>query len=166
MSSICSSRFPIPCACKAIALSLVALALGSPAAAQRDEGVVDELARLLAAADTRVYDTALFREALRHPDPFVRRQAALAAGRIGDPQAVDPLVAALADSGSAVQAAAAFALGLLKSPRAIAPLLALARAAPAERQGPPQTEAVTAIAKRSEERRVGKECRSRWSPYH
>src|SRR2546425_5401495 len=146
MSSICSSRFPIPCACRAIALSLVALALGSPAAAQRDEGVVDELARLLAAADTRVYDTALFREALRHPDPFVRRQAALAAGRIGDPEAVDPLVAALADSGPAVQAAAAFALGLLKSPRAIAPLLALARAAPVERQGPPQTEAVTAIA--------------------
>ena len=23
-----------------------------------------------------------------------------------------------------------------------------------------------AVAKRSEERRVGKECRSRWSPYH
>src|SRR5438128_985236 len=146
MSSICSSRFPIPCACRAIALSLVALALGSPAAAQRDEGIVDELARLLAAADTRVYDTTLFHEALRHSDPFVRRQAALAAGRIGDPQAVDPLVAALADSGPAVQAAAAFALGLLKSPRAIAPLLALAHAVPAERQGPPQSEAVTAIA--------------------
>src|SRR5437667_145649 len=103
--------------------------------------------RYRAAADTRVYDTALFREALRHPDPFVRRQAALAAGRIGDLRAVDPLVAALAGSGPAVQAAAAFALGLLKSPRAIAPLFALARAAPAERQGPPQTEAVTAIAK-------------------
>src|SRR5437899_1427410 len=147
MSSICSSRFPIPCACRAIALSLVALALGSPAAAQRDEGVVDELARLLAAADTRVYDTARFRAALRQPDPFVRRQAALAAGRIGDPQAVDPLVAALADSGPGVQTAAAFALGLLKSPRAIAPLLALADAVPAERQGPPQSEAVTAIAK-------------------
>ena len=25
---------------------------------------------------------------------------------------------------------------------------------------------VTPLAKRSEERRVGKECRSRWSPYH
>src|SRR5204863_7647773 len=88
-----------------------------------------------------------FREALRHPDPFVRRQAALAAGRIGDAQAVDPLVAALADSGPAVQAAVAFALGLVKSRRAIAPLLALARAVPAVRQGPPQTEAVSAIAK-------------------
>ena len=26
--------------------------------------------------------------------------------------------------------------------------------------------AVTGLNKRSEERRVGKECRSRWSPYH
>ena len=26
--------------------------------------------------------------------------------------------------------------------------------------------AVTPIGNRSEERRVGKECRSRWSPYH
>src|SRR5437899_12786465 len=147
MSSICSSRFPIGCACRAIALSLVGLALGGAAAAQRDDGIVSELARLLAAADARVYDTARFRAALRQPDPFVRRQAALAAGRIGDPQAVDPLVAALADSGPGVQAAAAFALGLLKSPRAIAPLLALAHAVPAERQGPPQSEAVTAIAK-------------------
>src|SRR5256885_4626718 len=136
MSSICSSRFPIPCACRAIALSLVALALGGPAAAQRDEGVVDELARLLAAADTRVYDTALFREALRHPDPFVRRQAALAAGRIGDPQAVDPLVAALGDSGPAVPAAPAFPRRPLESPPALPPLFALAPPVPPERPGP------------------------------
>ena len=27
-------------------------------------------------------------------------------------------------------------------------------------------EAVTSMSHRSEERRVGKECRSRWSPYH
>jgi len=114
------------------------VSLCGPAAAQRDQGVADELARLLAAADTRVYDTALFRETLHHSDPFVRRQAALAAGRIGDTQALDPLVAALGDSAPAVQAAAAFALGLLRQPRAIAALLAVA---------PVQPEAVTAIAK-------------------
>src|SRR5712691_475309 len=147
MSSTCSSRFRIRCASRALGLSLAALSLCGSAAAQRDQGVVDTLARLLAAADMCVYDTALFRQTLRHPDPFVRRQAALAAGRIGDAQAVDPLVAALGDSRPAVQAAAAFALGVLKSPRAIAPLLALARAVPAARQGPPQAEAVTAIAK-------------------
>ena len=28
------------------------------------------------------------------------------------------------------------------------------------------TEAINLVAQRSEERRVGKECRSRWSPYH
>jgi cyclophilin family peptidyl-prolyl cis-trans isomerase/HEAT repeat protein len=139
MSSTCSSRFRIRCASRALALSLAGLALCGPAAAQGgDQGVVDALARVLAAADTRVYDTALFRETFRHPDPFVRRQAALAAGRIGDAQAVDPLVAALGDSAAAVQAAAAFALGLLKQPRAIAALVAVARV---------QTEAVTAIAK-------------------
>jgi len=138
MSSTCSSRFRIRCASRALALSLAALSLCGRAAAQRDQGVVDALARLLAAADTRVYDTALFRETLHHPDPFVRRQAALAAGRIGDVQAVDPLVAALGDSGPAVQAAAALALGLLKQPRALAALVAFA---------PVQTEAVSAIAK-------------------
>ena len=138
MSSTCSSRFRIRCASRALALSLTALSLCGPAAAQRDQGVMDGLARLLAAADTRVYDTALFRETLHHSDPFVRRQAALAAGRIGDAQALDPLIAALGDSAPAVQAAAAFALGLLKQPRAVATLLAFA---------PVQPEAVTAIAK-------------------
>jgi len=147
MSSTCSSRFRIPYASRVLALSLAALTVCGSAGAQRDQGLVDALARLLAAADTRVYDPALFRETLRHPDPFVRRQAALAAGRIGDGRAVDPLVSALADSAPAVQAAAAFALGLLKPPRTVASLLALARAVPAARQGPPQTEAVTAIGK-------------------
>ena len=31
---------------------------------------------------------------------------------------------------------------------------------------PPQPERPDAVQLRSEERRVGKECRSRWSPYH
>ena len=30
----------------------------------------------------------------------------------------------------------------------------------------PKLKTKKAAAKRSEERRVGKECRSRWSPYH
>lgn len=109
-----------------------------PGAAQQAERVTDELARLLAAADTRVYDATLFAEALRDPDPFVRRQAVLAAGRIGDSAAVGPLVAALADSASTVRATAAFALGLLKPERAVAALAPVARVEP---------EAVTAIAK-------------------
>jgi len=58
----------------------------------------------------------------------VRRQAALAAGRIGDVAAVDLLVPALSDTSDVVRAAAAFALGLLKDARAVAPLLQLVRA--------------------------------------
>ncbi len=147
MSSLCSSRSRIRFASRALALSFAVLALSRPVRAQRDEGPVDALARLLAAADARVYDPTLFREALRHPDPFVRRQAALAAGRIGDSAAVSSLIDVLGDSDAAVQAAAAFALGLLKPARALTALVALARAVPAERQGPPHAEAVTAIAK-------------------
>jgi len=118
-----------------------------PAAAQQDALVTDELARILAAADTRVYDETLFVRVLHDPDPFVRRQAALAAGRIGDSAAVGPLIASLGDSVFAVQAAAAFALGLLKQERAVSALAAFAGAGHGGHQGPPQLEAVTAIAK-------------------
>ena len=147
MCSTCSSRLPIRFACRALALPVAVWLLAPPAVAQRDERLVDPLARVLAAADARAYDSTLFREALHHPDPFVRRQAALAAGRIGDSAAVGPLIAALGDSGTSVRAAAAFALGLLRRAGAIAPLRALAQAAPAGRQGPAETEAVTAVAK-------------------
>ena len=122
---------------------MVLVLAARPAAAQRDEGTVELLARLLGAADARTFDSALARSTLGHPDPFVRRQAALAAGRSGDTAAVTPLVAALRDSNAAVQAAAAFALGLLKDPRALVPLAALTRTG----DGAPQCEAVTALAK-------------------
>jgi cyclophilin family peptidyl-prolyl cis-trans isomerase/HEAT repeat protein len=120
------------------------------AAAQRpstDETLVGQLAALLAAADARHLDAPVFRDALADPNPAVRRQAALAAGRIGDPAAVDLLVPVLGDPTPAVQAAVAFALGLLKDARALPPLLQLARAVPVGPQGPPQLEAVTAIAR-------------------
>ncbi|MBI1967440.1 MAG: peptidylprolyl isomerase [Gemmatimonadetes bacterium] len=121
---------------------------GAPLAAQQaDEALVAELARLLAAADARQFDAALLREALQHPNAGVRRQAALAAGRIGDPAAVDLLLPGLSDEDAGVQAAAAFALGLLRDTRAVEPLLGLVRGlAPAD-QGEPQIEAITAIAK-------------------
>src|SRR2546428_2204794 len=148
MSSPSSSRSLIRSACSVVVL-LGAAALGGRGAAaqQPDEALVSELARVLAAADARAFDPALFGEALRHPEPLVRRQAALAAGRIGDPAVVDALVEALGDSNQGVAAAAAFGLGLLKESRAVAPLLALVRSVPATSQGPPQTEAVTAFAR-------------------
>src|SRR5690349_24678637 len=99
MSSLSSSPFPIRFACRAAVVGLAAVVVlwPRPGAAQEEARVTEELARLLAAADTRVYDSTLFAAALRDTDPFVRRQAALAAGRIGDSAAVGQLIAALAD---------------------------------------------------------------------
>src|SRR5437764_1288155 len=143
MSSTCSKRLRTRFASRSRVLPVVLLLTARPAAAQRDEGAVEALARLLAATDARAFDAGLERETLGAADPFVRRQAALAAGRSGDTAAVALLVAALRDSSAAVQAAAAFALGLLKDARAVAPLAALTRTG----DGAPQCEAVTAIAK-------------------
>jgi cyclophilin family peptidyl-prolyl cis-trans isomerase/HEAT repeat protein len=108
---------------------------------------VGVLAGVLAAADARRFDPAPLREALGHANPAVRRQGALAAGRIGDPAALDLLIPALNDSAVVVQAAAAFALGLLKDARAIPALLQTVRAVAAANQQAPQLEAATAIAK-------------------
>ncbi len=104
-----------------------------------DETTVGVLGALLAASDARRFDPAPLREALSHANAAVRRQGALAAGRIGDVAAVDLLLPALNDSAAAVQAAAAFALGLLKDPRAIPALVLSARDG--------HIEPVTAIAK-------------------
>src|SRR2546428_12707595 len=117
MSVRCSSRHPIPFACS---LALLLVATRAPAQ-QPDEVLVAELARLLAAADARALDPAPLRGALGDPQPTVRRQAALAAGRIRDPGAVDLLVAALRGSARALPAAAAVALGVLKDARGRGP---------------------------------------------
>jgi len=126
-----------------VALVLLLQSAGQSLAAQQpppaDEATVGVLAALLAAADARRFDPAPLREALSHANPAVRRQGALAAGRIGDGAAVDLLLPALSDSSESVQAAAAFALGLLKNARAIPALMLSVHAG--------QLEAVTAIAK-------------------
>jgi cyclophilin family peptidyl-prolyl cis-trans isomerase/HEAT repeat protein len=148
---ICFKSRPIPFACNALLfLALAALPVAGraqqPAPAQ-DEALVTELARLLAISDARSFDAVVLREALQHTEPGVRRQAALAAGRIGDPAAVDLLVPALADTSMPVRAAAAFALGLLKDARAVGPLLATVTGRAADQQDLPQLEAVTALAR-------------------
>lgn len=120
-------------------LAVLLLAAAAPAAAQQDETTVGVLAALLAAADARRFDPAPLRTALSHANPAVRRQGALAAGRIGDGAAVDLLLPVLNDSSAAVQAGAAFALGLLKDARAIPALILSVHGG--------QIEAVTAIAK-------------------
>ncbi|HET9384115.1 MAG TPA: HEAT repeat domain-containing protein, partial [Gemmatimonadales bacterium] len=121
------------------AFLIVAAARPAAAQVQADETTIGVLAALLAASDARRFDAAPLREALSHSNPAVRRQGALAAGRMGDAAAVDFLLPALNDSSPYVQAGAAFALGVLKDARAIPALLVSAR------EG--QVEAVTAIAK-------------------
>ncbi|PYO89009.1 MAG: hypothetical protein DMD58_10730, partial [Gemmatimonadetes bacterium] len=131
-------------------LILAALLAARPALAQQpptDETTVGVLAGLLAASDARRFDLVALREGLSHANPAVRRQAALAVGRIGDAAGIDLLLPVLNDSVPAVEAAAAFALGLLKDARAIPLLLGRVRAVSSAEQGAPQLEAVTAIAK-------------------
>jgi cyclophilin family peptidyl-prolyl cis-trans isomerase/HEAT repeat protein len=147
MSASCLLPFRIPCACRA-ALLLAGMALCRPVAAQQpDEGLIGELARLLAAADARTLDASLLGTALRSQNPGVRRQAALAAGRIGDAGAVPLLLPALSDSDAVVEANAAFSLGLLKSTSAVPALVELIRSVPPAAQDGPQVEAATALAR-------------------
>jgi cyclophilin family peptidyl-prolyl cis-trans isomerase/HEAT repeat protein len=126
---------------------LVAVPLTAQQAGPVDEAAVGELARLLAASDNRTFDEGLLRDGLQQNDASIRRQAALAAGRIGDTAAVPMLLQALSDSVLGVRSAAAFALGLLKDPRAVPPLLALVQRAAPTQQDFGIFEAVTAIAK-------------------
>jgi cyclophilin family peptidyl-prolyl cis-trans isomerase/HEAT repeat protein len=117
----------------------------SPAPAQQ-EAVVEQLAPVLAAEDARSYEPALFQTALVAPDSLVRRLAALAAGRIGDPRATPLLLPLLADSDSTVRVAAAFALGLMADPAAAQPLMDRITGLPALDE-PTALEAITALAK-------------------
>jgi cyclophilin family peptidyl-prolyl cis-trans isomerase/HEAT repeat protein len=126
----------------------VAVALAgavSPASAQ-EEAVVEQLARVLAAEDARNFQPTLFGSALVSPDSLVRRFAARAAGRIGDPRATALLEPLLLDPDSTVRVTTAFALGLLRDPAAARPLMDRITGQPAA-DGPTALEAVTALAK-------------------
>jgi cyclophilin family peptidyl-prolyl cis-trans isomerase/HEAT repeat protein len=140
-------RYRTPFACSLAAALTWCAALAAQAPAPVDEAVVGTIAHLVALSDGRQYDGSVLSQALHADNLNVRVQAALAAGRIGDPDAVDLLIPALSDSAVPVQASAAFALGLLKSVRAVDALLTLVRSVPPAAQGTREMEAVTALAK-------------------
>ncbi len=81
---------------------------------------------ILRLEDRREFGPELLRF-LASNDPSTRERAATAAGRIGDPRAVDPLAALLRDRDSSVRAAAAFALGEIEDSSAAVPLALLLR---------------------------------------
>src|SRR5690606_28821754 len=56
-------------------------------------------------------------------DIEIRSTAALILGKIGDPQAADPLIESLNESNFWIQMSAIMALGYIKDPRAVAPLI-------------------------------------------
>jgi len=117
----------------------------SPASAQQ-EAVVEQLAPVIAAEDARNFQPGTFRSALVGPDSVVRRLAAIAAGRIGDPRATPLLTPLLSDPDSTVRVAAAFALGLMRDTAGARPLMDRITGLPAL-DGPTAQEAITALAK-------------------
>ncbi|MBA3317095.1 MAG: peptidylprolyl isomerase [Gemmatimonadales bacterium] len=120
---------------------------GAPSSAPaQQEAVVEQVAPILAAEDSRNFLPALFRSALVAPDSVVRRLAATAAGRIGDLQATPLLLPLLSDADSTVRVAAAFALGLLRDTAAAQPLMDRITGLPAL-DGPSSEEALVALAK-------------------
>jgi cyclophilin family peptidyl-prolyl cis-trans isomerase/HEAT repeat protein len=74
---------------------------------------IETLGRILELEDRRSTGQGELERLLRDRDPGIRRRAALAAGRIGDPALAPALVALMNDQEVEVRRMAAFALGLL-----------------------------------------------------
>lgn len=127
-------------------LLLLAAVIAVPRLAAQSESAVEAIAPVLAAADARVWDEMALRRGLASPDSIVRLQAALAAGRIGDPAAVPLLVPMLEDSVVSVRANAAFALGLVRDTAAVEALVRRLTTSPAL-DGESAAEMVTALAR-------------------
>jgi len=82
------------------------------------------LGRLLEMEDTRSTGDGELARLVRHPEPGIRRRAALAAGRIGDSALVPSLLDLMNDQEPEVRQMAAFALGLLGDTAAVERLIA------------------------------------------
>ena len=108
---------------RGLALAACALALAAAPLRAQNETLIEVLAPILASADARKWDEAALRRGLTFPDSAVREQAALAAGRLGDPAAVPLLVPTLDDTVALVRSAGAFSLGLVGDSAAVAPII-------------------------------------------
>lgn len=71
------------------------------------------LGRILELEDSRSTGDGELERLLRHPQPGIKRRAALAAGRIGDPSLVPPLLELMNDKEIEVEKMAIFSLGLM-----------------------------------------------------
>ena len=101
---------------------ILGLLLAAPPSPPPPRPRMEKLTRILAGEDRRDLTTDV-KLGLADADRSVRRRAALAAGRIGDPAAVPALVPLLQDPELEVRQMAAFALGLVGDPLAVDPLL-------------------------------------------
>jgi len=103
-----------------LGLAITALLLAAPTAFSPAE----KMTRLLALEDTRSSGGGELERYLKDPQAGVRRRAALAAGRIGDPAPLPALIELMNDGVAEVRQMAAFALGLIGDQRASERLLA------------------------------------------
>jgi cyclophilin family peptidyl-prolyl cis-trans isomerase len=85
---------------------------------------MEKLVRVLALEDSRSAGGGELDRLLRDPDRGVRRRAALAAGRVGDPALVPALVDLMNDQEPLIRQMAAFALGLVGDASAVERLAA------------------------------------------
>ncbi len=130
---------------RVLVLSAIVFANAVPLASQ-EQNVVEELALLLQAEDSRRWDGPLFESSLNHPSPQVRRTAAMGIGRIGDWRGTPLLILALTDRDTTVQTTVMFALGLLEDPAAVEAIIDRLRASP-NISSEPAVEGISALAK-------------------
>jgi cyclophilin family peptidyl-prolyl cis-trans isomerase/HEAT repeat protein len=122
-------RCTVPLVGVTLGLLLSAGPAARPAAAQQG-ALIEVLAPVLQAEDSRRFDGATLTAAMSHPDSFVRSTAAIAIGRIGDTRGLDLLVRGMSDPDTTVRLAAVFGLGLLRDTAAIGPILERLRTEP------------------------------------
>ncbi len=86
--------------------------------------------------------------ALNKSDWDIRKEAAIALGKINDPRAIDPLITAFKDNNSIIREAATDALGEINDPRTIEPLLSALR----DEANNVRRRAILALEKKNERR--------------